>query len=47
MRKHKYLHLYEAQSEFESAYTNNYVEPWVSYTEENEEVNYNKPTSNY
>ena len=40
-----FLHKFETQNEFVSAYTGQeYIEPWVSYTEENEEVNYNKPT---
>ena len=39
----KYMHLFETQAEFESAYTgDNYNEPWVSYTIENEETRYNK-----
>lgn len=39
----QYLHLFETENEFTSAYTGeNYNEPWVSYTEENEKVKYNK-----
>ena len=39
-----YIHLYETNSEFTAAYNSpNYKEPWLSLTEENMEVNYNKP----
>ena len=39
----QYLHLFETENEFTSAYTGeNYNEPWVSYTEETEKVDYNK-----
>ena len=39
-----YIHLYETNSEFTEAYNSpNYKEPWLSLTEENMEVNYNKP----
>ena len=39
-----YIHLYERNSEFTKAYNSpNYKEPWLSLTEENMEVNYNKP----
>lgn len=40
----KYTHLFETVAEFTSAYNgSDYCEPWVSYIEENERVNYNKP----
>ena len=39
-----YIHLYEKNSEFTAAYNGpDYKEPWLSLTEENMEVNYNKP----
>ena len=39
-----YIHLYEKNSEFIAAYNGpDYKEPWLSLTEENMEVNYNKP----
>ena len=38
----RYLHLFGTEDEFNSARGNNYKEPWVSYTEENTEVIYNK-----
>ena len=39
----KYLHYFETVNEFNSAYTGEaYKEPWASYTEENDKVNYNK-----
>ena len=39
-----YIHLYETNSEFTAAYNGtDYKEPWLSLTEENMEVNYNKP----
>ena len=39
-----YIHLYETNEEFTAAYNSpNYKEPWLSLTEENMEVNYNKP----
>lgn len=39
----KFLHLYDAISAFTQDYNGEaYVEPWVSYTEENEHVDYNK-----
>ena len=38
-----YIHLYEKNSEFTAAYNGpDYKEPWLSLTEENMEVNYNK-----
>lgn len=38
-----YIHLFKTENEFTSAYTGeSYHEPWVSYTEENEKVKYNK-----
>ena len=39
----KLIHLFNTQSEFEEAYNGNkYIEPWVSYTEQEARVNYNK-----
>ena len=39
----KYLHLFETETAFNSTYNGEgYEEPWVSYTEEAERVNYNK-----
>ncbi len=39
-----YIHLYETNDEFTAAYNGpDYVEPWLSLTEENNAVNYNKP----
>ena len=39
-----YIHLYETNSKFTEAYNGpDYKEPWLSLTEENMEVNYNKP----
>lgn len=39
----KYIHLFETNNEFVSAYSGeNYLEPWVSYTEQTDDVNYNK-----
>ena len=39
-----YIHLYTTNSDFTAAYNGpDYKEPWLSLTEENMEVNYNKP----
>ena len=39
-----YIHLYETNDEFTKAYNGpDYKEPWLSLTEENMKVNYNKP----
>ena len=39
-----YIHLYKTNSEFTKAYNGpDYKEPWLSLTEQNMEVNYNKP----
>ena len=39
-----YIHLYKTNSEFTASYNGSeYVEPWLSLTEENMKVNYNKP----
>ena len=39
-----YIHLYKTNEEFTAAYNSpNYKEPWLSLTEQNMEVNYNKP----
>jgi len=38
----KYLHLFNTNSEYTEARENEYIEPWVSYTMENKEVDYNK-----
>ena len=41
----RYLHLYETASNFEADYNGTaYTEPWVSLTEQNGDVNYNKRT---
>ena len=36
------LRLFSTTAEADDAYANDYEEPWVSYTDENEEVRYNK-----
>ena len=38
----KYIHYFETEAEFNEARANNYIEPWVSYTEEGGVVAYNK-----
>lgn len=38
----KYIHLFETETEYGAARRNDYKEPWVSLTEANGEVNYNK-----
>ena len=39
-----YIHLYKTNSEFTEAYNGpDYVEPWLSLTEENMSISYNKP----
>ena len=39
----RFLHYYESDSDFQTDYNGEaYVEPWVSLTKENEDVNYNK-----
>lgn len=38
----QHLHLFETENEFQDKRDNNYSEPWVSYTEENGKVVYNK-----
>ena len=39
-----YIHLYKTNSEFTASYNGpDYKEPWLSLTEQNMEVNYNKP----
>lgn len=38
----EYLHLFQNENQYNETRNNNYIEPWVSYTIENEEVNYNK-----
>ena len=37
----EYIHLFETENEYTTARNDNYLEPWVSYTEENTKVNYN------
>lgn len=38
----KYIHRFNTTQEFENAYDGDkYIEPWVSYTRENEQVDYN------
>ena len=39
----RYIHLFETEAEFNEARQNNYYEPWVSYTEASERVDYNEP----
>ena len=42
----KFIHLFESATTFEAAYNGeDYVEPWVSYTRENQHVDYNKAPS--
>ena len=42
----KYLHNYDTVSHFEETYEGTgYTEPWVSYTQENDHVDYNKNTN--
>ena len=38
----RYLHEFDTVAEYTTARNDNYLEPWVSYTEENTKVNYNK-----
>ena len=38
----KWLHRFNTVAEYTTARNDNYLEPWVSYTEENTKVNYNK-----
>ena len=38
----RYIHKFDTVTEYTTARNNNYLEPWVSYTEENTKVNYNK-----
>ena len=39
-----YIHLYKTNSEFTKAYNGSeYIEPWLSLTEENMSISYNKP----
>ena len=46
-RKH-FLHLFETEEAFESAYTGDYYhEPWVSYVREGKQVDYNKGPIDY
>ena len=41
-----YIHLFSTTAEFNTAYTGTtYHEPWVSYTVQNEQVDYNKETT--
>lgn len=39
----RHIHYFKTKPDFNEAYQNNYLEPWVSYTEEGEGVAYNKP----
>lgn len=40
----KYLRKYQKNEEFEADYnSSSYLEPWVSFTKENDKVDYNKP----
>lgn len=43
----KYVHFFETNAEFNEERTNNYIEPWVSYTVEGDYVAYNKPPITY
>lgn len=44
----KYLHRFDSENEFQAAYNGeDYLEPWVSYTEETSAVTYNKVHINY
>ena len=38
----RYIHKFDTVTEYTTARNNNYLEPWVSYTEENTKVDYNK-----
>lgn len=38
----KYIHLFQTKEEFNQAISNNFTEPWVSYTKENDKVDYYK-----
>ena len=38
----KYIHLFQTKEEFNQAIDNNFTEPWVSYTKENDKVDYYK-----
>ena len=38
----EYIHLFQTEAEFTSAYTNDYHEPWVSYTEATSSMTFNK-----
>ena len=37
-----YIHLFDTVAEYEETRANNYVEPWVSYTEETSGISFNK-----
>jgi hypothetical protein len=39
-----HINLFQTVAEFESAYTNDYIEPWLSYTIEGSGLTYNKKT---
>ena len=38
----KYIHLFQTKEEFNQAVENNFTKPWVSYTKENDKVDYYK-----
>ena len=38
----RYIHKFDTVTEYTTARNDNYLEPWVSYTEDNAKVNYNK-----
>ena len=41
----KYIHRFNTTQEFENAYDGDkYIEPWVSYTRESGQVDYNHPS---
>ena len=42
----EYIHLYETEQQFNAEYDGSeYKEPWLSYTESEDEVNYNKKSN--
>lgn len=43
----KYIHLFQTKEEFNQAVEDTYTEPWVSYTKENDKVDYYKTEYEY
>lgn len=43
----KYIHLFQTKEEFNQAVGSNFTEPWVSYTKENDKVDYYKTEYEY